>query len=149
MGGPDSARIYVIMDSLSAHKGTDIRRLAKRHKVELCFTPAYASWADPIEAHFGPQRQFTIANPKHTVQTGAPHAYLRRRPSQGMCSSRSCGRIDVGEPSAGDSDQEAPRAQAPAPPSGTVDTIGRVHHVQARQPLPSLSSTNRVSRASL
>ncbi|MFE7980489.1 IS630 family transposase, partial [Streptomyces shenzhenensis] len=79
---PDGAPIYVIMDNLSAHKGADIRRWAKKNKVELCFTPTYASWANPIEAHFGPLRQFTIANsdyPNHTVQTRALHAYLRWR----------------------------------------------------------------------
>jgi hypothetical protein len=40
------------------------------------------AWANPIEAHFGPLRQFTIANynhPNHTVQTKALHAYLRWR----------------------------------------------------------------------
>ncbi len=79
---PDGAPIYVILDNLSAHKGTDIRRWATKHKVELCFTPTYASWANPIEAHFGPLRQFTIANsnhPNHTVQRRALHAYLRWR----------------------------------------------------------------------
>uniref|UniRef100_A0AAU3HTC3 IS630 family transposase n=1 Tax=Streptomyces sp. NBC_01393 TaxID=2903851 RepID=A0AAU3HTC3_9ACTN len=79
---PDGAPIYVIMDNLSAHKGTDIRRWATKHKVELCFTPTYASWANPIEAHFGPLRQFTIANsnyPNHPVQPRALHAYLRWR----------------------------------------------------------------------
>ncbi len=79
---PDGAPIYVILDNLSAHKGADIRRWAKKHKVELCFTPTYASWANPIEAHFGPLRQFTIANshhPNHTVQTRALHSYLRWR----------------------------------------------------------------------
>nr|WP_280897498.1 MULTISPECIES: helix-turn-helix domain-containing protein [unclassified Streptomyces] len=66
----------------SAHKSADICRWAKKNKVELCFTPTYASWANPIEAHFGPLRQFTIANshhPNHTVQTRALHAYLRWR----------------------------------------------------------------------
>ncbi|MFJ8364412.1 IS630 family transposase [Streptomyces sp. NPDC093984] len=79
---PDGAPIYVILDNLSAHKGAGIRRWAKKNKVELCFTPTYASWANPIEAHFGPLRQFTIANsnhPNHTVQTRALHAYLRWR----------------------------------------------------------------------
>jgi len=47
------------MDNLSAHKGTDIRHWAQENKVELCFTPTYASWANPIEVHFGPLRQFT------------------------------------------------------------------------------------------
>ncbi|MER6388760.1 helix-turn-helix domain-containing protein [Streptomyces sp. NPDC001523] len=59
---PDGAPIYVIL--------------------ELCFTPTYASWANPIEAHFGPLRQFTLANSNHrnhTVQTRALHAYLRWR----------------------------------------------------------------------
>ncbi len=55
---------------------------AAKNKVELCFTPSYASWANSIEAHFGPLRQFTLANsrhPNHTVQTRALHAYLRWR----------------------------------------------------------------------
>ncbi|MFE2584655.1 IS630 family transposase, partial [Streptomyces sp. NPDC059378] len=59
---PDGAPIYVILDNLSAHKGAGIRRWARKNKVELCFTPTYASWANPIEALFGPLRQFTIAN---------------------------------------------------------------------------------------
>ncbi|WP_314251451.1 hypothetical protein [Streptomyces sp. DSM 40907] len=47
---------------------------AGKYKVELRFTPAYASWANPVEAHFGPLRQFTLANSNHshhTVQTPA------------------------------------------------------------------------------
>jgi hypothetical protein len=50
---PDGAPIYVILDNLSAHLNRRIRRWADRNKVELCFTPTYASWANPIEAHFG------------------------------------------------------------------------------------------------
>ncbi|MDQ0933506.1 IS630 family transposase [Streptomyces turgidiscabies] len=79
---PDGAPIYVILDNLSAHKGTKIRDWAKKYKVELCFTPTNASWANPIETHFGPLRQFTLANshhPNHTVQTRELHAYLRWR----------------------------------------------------------------------
>ncbi|WP_455711855.1 transposase [Streptomyces celluloflavus] len=79
---PDGAPIYVILDSLSAHKGTDIRRLARKHKVELCFTPTYTSWANSIEAHFGPLRHVTIANshhPNHPVQPRVLHACLRWR----------------------------------------------------------------------
>lgn len=78
----DGAPIYVILDNLSAHKGADIRRWAKKNKVELCFTPTYTSWANPIEAHFGPLRQFTVANShhhNHATQTCALHAYLRWR----------------------------------------------------------------------
>ncbi|WKV75971.1 IS630 family transposase [Streptomyces sp. PCS3-D2] len=76
---PDGAPIYVILDNLSAHKGAKIRQWARRNNVELCFTPTNASWANPIEAHFGPLRQFTLANshhPNHTVQTRALHGYL-------------------------------------------------------------------------
>lgn len=46
------------------------------------FTPTYASWANPIDVHFGPLRQFAIANsnhPNHPVQTRALPAYLRWR----------------------------------------------------------------------
>ncbi|MGW1530332.1 IS630 family transposase [Streptomyces sp. NPDC002159] len=79
---PDGAPIYIILDNLSAHKGAKIRRWAKKHKVELCFTPTNASWANPIEVHFGPLRQFTLANshhPNHTVQTRELQRYLRWR----------------------------------------------------------------------
>jgi hypothetical protein len=79
---PDGAPIYVIMDNLSAHKGAKIRRWAWKNNVELCFTPTNASWANPIEAHFGPLRQFTLANsnhPNHTVQTRELHRHLRWR----------------------------------------------------------------------
>lgn len=79
---PDGAPSYVAMHNLSAHADADIRRWAKKHKVELCCTPAYASWANPIEAHFGPLQQFTISDsnhPHHTVQTRALHAYLHGR----------------------------------------------------------------------
>ncbi|MGV9310383.1 IS630 family transposase [Nonomuraea sp. NPDC003727] len=79
---PDGAPIYVILDNLSVHKNWRIRAWASKHKVELLFTPTYASWANPIEAHFGPLRQFTLSNsnhPNHTVQTRELQAYLRWR----------------------------------------------------------------------
>jgi transposase len=79
---PDGAPIYVVLDNLSAHKGPRIRRWAARHKVELCYTPTYASWANPVEAHFGPLRTFVIAgsnHPNHTVLTRRMQAYLRWR----------------------------------------------------------------------
>ncbi|WP_428114829.1 hypothetical protein [Candidatus Poriferisodalis sp.] len=46
------------------------------------FTPTYSSWANPIEAHFGPLREFVLNNsdhPDHTVLTRALHACLRWR----------------------------------------------------------------------
>ena len=72
----------MILDNLSAHKGPTIRRWAKRNKVELCFTPTYSSWANPIEAHFGPLREFVLNNsnhPNHVVLTRRLHAHLRWR----------------------------------------------------------------------
>jgi len=72
----------VILDNLSAHKGIRIREWAKKHKVELCFTPTYSSCANPIEAHFGPLREFVLKNsnhPNHVMLTRALQAHLRWR----------------------------------------------------------------------
>jgi transposase len=71
-----------ITDNLSAHTGADIRRWAKENKAELCFAPTYASRANPVEAHFGLLRQFTLANShhrSHPAQPQALHRYLRWR----------------------------------------------------------------------
>jgi transposase len=79
---PDGAKIYVIMDNLSANKTPAIRKWAKKNKVELCFTPTSASWANPIEAQFGPLRTFAMGDsnhPNHTVLARRLHAYLRWR----------------------------------------------------------------------
>ena len=79
---PDGQWVYVILDNLSAHKGTKIRAWADRHRVELCFTPTYSSWANPIEPHFGPLREFVLNNsnhPNHIVLTRRLHAHLRWR----------------------------------------------------------------------
>jgi transposase len=79
---PDGAKIYVIMDNLSANKTPAIRTWAKKNKVELCLTPTYASWANPIEAQFGPLRTFVMGNsdhPNHTMLARKLHAYLRWR----------------------------------------------------------------------
>ena len=59
---PGGYRLFVIMDNLSANKTPAIRRWARRENVELCFTPVSASWANPIEAHFGPLRTFVMGN---------------------------------------------------------------------------------------
>lgn len=66
---PDGAPVYVIMDNLSVHKGVKIRQWARKNKVEGCFTPTNASLANPIEAHFGPLRHFTLANSSHPNHT--------------------------------------------------------------------------------
>jgi transposase len=79
---PDGAPIYVIMDNLSANRTQPIQAWATRNKVELCFTPTNASWANPIEAQFGPLRSFVMGasdHPNHTVLAREMQAYLRWR----------------------------------------------------------------------
>ena len=79
---PDGEPIYVILDNLSANKTPKIRRWAAGHKVELCLTPTSASWANPIEAQFGPLRTFVMgdsSHPNHTVLARKMQAYLRWR----------------------------------------------------------------------
>jgi transposase len=79
---PDGAPIYVICDNLSANKTPAIRAWAARHKVRLCFTPTNASWANPIEAQFGPLRTFVIGSsdhPNHTVLARRLQDYLAWR----------------------------------------------------------------------
>jgi transposase len=70
------------MDNLNHHNNRDVRDWCAEHHVELVFTPTYASWANPIEAHFGPLRQFVIANsdhPDHPALGRAIRNYLRWR----------------------------------------------------------------------
>lgn len=79
---PDGQMIYVILDNLSAHKRSNIRLWAAKNNVELCFTPTYSSWANPIEAHFGPLREFVLNNsnhPNHVMLTHRLHQHSRRR----------------------------------------------------------------------
>jgi transposase len=80
---PDGEPIYVILDNLNLHKNKKtVRAWCDKNNVELCFTPTYSSWANPIECHFGPLRDFVLNNsdhPNHTVLTKRLHAYLRWR----------------------------------------------------------------------
>ncbi len=79
---PGGAPIYIICDNLSANTTPAIRFWAARNNVELCLTPTNASWANPIEAQFGPLRSFTMANsnhPNHTVLAEELQKYLRWR----------------------------------------------------------------------
>jgi hypothetical protein len=69
---PDGAPIYVIMDNLSANKTPTIRAWAKKNKVELCLTPTYASWANPIEAQLGPLRTFVMGDSNHPTTPCSP-----------------------------------------------------------------------------
>ena len=78
----DGEPIYVILYNLNHHRGQTIRDWCEANAVELVFTPTYASWANPIEAHFGPLRQFVLANSDHADHPAlgrALRAYLRWR----------------------------------------------------------------------
>ena len=79
---PGGYRLFVILDNLAANKTPAIRRWARRENVELCLTPTNASWANPIEAHFGPLRTFVMGNsdhPNHPALARRLQAYLRWR----------------------------------------------------------------------
>ncbi|WP_425281715.1 transposase [Streptomyces brevispora] len=66
---PDGAPIYIILDNLSAHTGQDIRRWAKKNKVELCFTPT-----PPGPTRSGPTLARCGSSPRPTPTTAAtPH----------------------------------------------------------------------------
>jgi hypothetical protein len=61
---------------------SEVRAWAENHKVRLCFTPTYASWANPIEAQFGPLRTFIMGgsdHPNHTVLARRLQEYLAWR----------------------------------------------------------------------
>jgi transposase len=78
----DGEPIHVILDNLNHHKNRAVREWCEANAVELVFTPTYASWANPIEAHFGPLRQFVLANsdhPDHPALGRAIRSYLRWR----------------------------------------------------------------------
>ncbi len=64
--------MFVILDNLSANKTPAIHGWAERANVELCFTPASASWANPIEAQFGPLRNFGAPRGDTAPRGGQP-----------------------------------------------------------------------------
>jgi len=78
----DGQPIHIILDNLNHHKNRGVREWCAANGVELAFTPTYGSWANPIEAHFGPLRQFVIANSDHRDHPALARAlrkYLRWR----------------------------------------------------------------------
>ena len=80
----DGKPIYVILDNLNHHKKREVREWCDANKVVLVFTPTYSSWANPIEAHFGPLREFVLNNSdyeNHAALARAIRSYLRWRNS--------------------------------------------------------------------
>ena len=79
---PGGYRLFVILGNLAADKTPAIRRWARRENAGLCLTPTNASWANPIEAHFGPVRTFvmgTSGHPDHPALARRLQACLRWR----------------------------------------------------------------------
>ena len=73
-------RAMIIMASASGTLVPAIARLAaadagtvraRRENAGLCFTPANASWADPVEAQSGPVRTFVMGGSDHRNQPRA------------------------------------------------------------------------------
>ena len=84
---PGGYRLSVILGNLSANKTPAIRAWAGRANVELCLTPANASWANPVEAQFGPLRTFVMGASDHPSHhragpqaSGVPALAQRQRP---------------------------------------------------------------------
>ena len=80
----DGRAMSVILDNLNHHKKREVREWCEQNKVELAFTPTYSSWANPIEAHFGPLREFVINNSdyeNHAALARAIRSHLRWRNS--------------------------------------------------------------------
>jgi hypothetical protein len=78
----DHKPIHVILDNLNHNKNRDVHEWCEQYHVESVFTATYASWANPIEAHFGPLPQFVIANSDHADHSTLGRAirkYLRWR----------------------------------------------------------------------
>jgi hypothetical protein len=73
----DRRGVSCICDNLSTNTTPAIRTWCSRNKVELCLTPTNASWSNPVEAQFGPLRQFTMANSDHPALAREMHAYPR------------------------------------------------------------------------
>ena len=79
---PDGAPLYVILDNLSANKTPPSAPGRRRTRSSCASRPTSASWANPIEAQFGPLRTFAMGgsdHPNHTVLARRLQDYLRWR----------------------------------------------------------------------
>ena len=59
--------IHVILDNLNRHQNREVREWCASKGVSLALAATYGSWANPIEAHFRPLRQFVIYNSDRRV----------------------------------------------------------------------------------
>jgi len=84
---------------LERAQATKITAWCERNNVELCFTPTYSSWANPIECHVGLLRNFVLNNSDHPNHTVLP-AGSTRTCTGGTSTTpiRPCGSPDANEP---------------------------------------------------
>jgi transposase len=77
-----AGRLYVVVDSFSPHKKTEIARWCAANNVEPVFTPTNASWTNWIECEFTALRYFVLNGsdyPDHKTQDTAIGRYVRWR----------------------------------------------------------------------
>ncbi len=76
---PPQARIHLILDNLSVHKGGEVRAWAQANNLELAYTPHYSSWLNRIEAQFKALRYFCLNgtdHPDHATQARLIRRYI-------------------------------------------------------------------------
>jgi len=79
---PPQARIHLILDNLSVHKGDEVRAWAQANNLELAYTPHYSSWLNRIEAQFKALRYFCLDgtdHPDHATQARLIRRYIAWR----------------------------------------------------------------------
>lgn len=63
----DELTVHVILDNLSAHKATTVRRWLVRHpRFQLHFTPTYSSWLNLVERFFALLTEEALRRGSHT-----------------------------------------------------------------------------------
>ncbi len=76
-------RLFVIIDGLhQVHDHPRFLALCRKLRITLVFTPTEASWANPIETHFGVLGRATYAgsdDPTHAARRQRVYRYLRQR----------------------------------------------------------------------
>ena len=116
------------------------------HHVELVFTPTYALWANPIEAHFGPLRQFVMANsdhPDHEPRPSDPRGPPLAEQPHPRPATYSRPNVDT-EPASAASNNADGAAHAPSPHN---NRCVRTSSVRARTTLRFVSARARSRRS--
>ncbi len=73
---PPHARIHLILDNLSVHKGDEVRQWAEANNLDLAYTPHYSSWLNRIEAQFKALRYFCLNGTNHPVNHRRLHGAI-------------------------------------------------------------------------